>query len=199
MKNKNHSKLANNRLSLCALPILRNQVGNRKFRVVRKRALRESFLWCNGCSSQLPSVNFYFNKSRKKYFTKCKKCCYKTQVLWRKKNPDKVLEEKRRYRKKYPEKIRIYQNRYQKNNLNKISAYSKEYRKKHPNKRRAQDAVRKAVQRKKIKKPEICEKCEKKVIRKNLAGHHVDYNFRLKVEWLCMACHRKLHANQGIS
>jgi rubredoxin len=47
---------------------------------------------------------------------------------------------------------------------------------------------RNALKNKKIKKSFICEVCGSK---KNTHGHHKNYRYPLKVNWLCPSCHSK--------
>jgi DNA-directed RNA polymerase subunit RPC12/RpoP len=51
--------------------------------------------------------------------------------------------------------------------------------------------TRQALIEGKIKKGNECELCKKKG---QLQGHHVDYLNPLKIQWLCLACHYKIHA-----
>jgi ribosomal protein S27AE len=45
-----------------------------------------------------------------------------------------------------------------------------------------------------ISKPDACEECGEK---KDLHGHHDDYDFPLDVRWLCSACHLRWHRENG--
>lgn len=60
--------------------------------------------------------------------------------------------------------------------------------KKHWNKQIARLKVRAAILKGILKRPQKCEKCNKKGI---IQGHHKDYTKPLKVEWLCIRCHRQ--------
>lgn len=64
--------------------------------------------------------------------------------------------------------------------------YKKIQLKRCPNKYRAGNLLRYAVKNGKIKKPKQCERCSKKT---KLEGHHEDYDYPLKVIWLCRKCH----------
>ncbi len=48
--------------------------------------------------------------------------------------------------------------------------------------------LRYAVKTGKVKKPDTCEKCNKKP-----EAHHIDYRFPLSVKWLCDSHHRLKH------
>lgn len=56
-------------------------------------------------------------------------------------------------------------------------------------KRRATNLISSRVRRKIIKK----EKCLFCKSNKFIDGHHQDYNYPLKVIWLCKSCHKKIH------
>lgn len=105
--------------------------------------------------------------------------------------------ERRRYitRKEYNEYFR----KYRKLNRKKIRKYLREYMRRErkilgylahttAKKYYARKKVQRAVLLGKIKKLP-CEKCgnEKSV------AHHPNYNYPLKVKWLCISCHNKLH------
>jgi hypothetical protein len=64
-----------------------------------------------------------------------------------------------------------------------------------PKKRQANMIVGNAISSKKISKPKECEECSVKDVR--LEGHHDDYNKPLEVRWLCSACHRAWHKENG--
>lgn len=57
---------------------------------------------------------------------------------------------------------------------------------------KARKKLKKAIERGKIIKPKICEDCGQ-IPEKPLHGHHEDYNFALKVNWLCSLCHGLRH------
>ena len=60
-----------------------------------------------------------------------------------------------------------------------------------PDKVKCHQSLHTAVVNGKIEKPEICTKCGNK---HKIEGHHEDYSKPLEVVWLCMKCHRALHA-----
>lgn len=57
--------------------------------------------------------------------------------------------------------------------------------------RAARDAVREAVYKGRIVKPERCERCGDPTPKKKLHGHHHDYTKKLDVQWCCPKCHGK--------
>jgi hypothetical protein len=54
---------------------------------------------------------------------------------------------------------------------------------------KARQALRNAVYRGKLPKPDHCEICTKKTSRKELTAHHVDYDHKLEIVWACSYCH----------
>ena len=58
----------------------------------------------------------------------------------------------------------------------------------HKKRSRTQEAVKEAVKRGKLTRPNKCERCLKCC---KPEAHHEDYNKRFDVKWLCQKCHRK--------
>ena len=58
-------------------------------------------------------------------------------------------------------------------------------------KKQTRDQTAQAVKSGVLLKPNKCSLCGSK---KKIEAHHPDYLNSLAVEWLCQACHRKLHA-----
>lgn len=54
----------------------------------------------------------------------------------------------------------------------------------------AHEAVRKAIRKGLLIKPDLCEGCG---VRGELHGHHNSYEQPLVVQWLCRICHKKVH------
>jgi len=59
---------------------------------------------------------------------------------------------------------------------------------------KANSAVRIALLKKELERPEICNLCDTKC--KPLA-HHPDYDRKLEIIWVCTKCHRKLHSESA--
>ena len=61
-------------------------------------------------------------------------------------------------------------------------------RKKHPERARARKKIHNLIERKKIIRPTVCEKCNKESF---CEAHHEDYDKPLEVKWLCRRCHEQ--------
>jgi DNA-directed RNA polymerase subunit RPC12/RpoP len=65
------------------------------------------------------------------------------------------------------------------------------HKQKHPVETKAREKLSNAVRDKKIERPNRCQHCGKDT---RLHGHHHDYSKPLSVIWLCVPCHRQIHA-----
>jgi hypothetical protein len=131
---------------------------------------------CFKCKISKPISDFYKHpKMADGHLGKCKECTKKDVRNHRFEN-DSVREydRKRGNRRSY--------------------AKTKEYREKNPKKYAAHLAVGNALRVGDLVKPESCECCESNFA---LNAHHDDYNFPLKVRWLCSKCHHRWHAENG--
>jgi hypothetical protein len=106
-----------------------------------------------------------------------------------KKNPEKYadyLEKHRNYQKEYHRK-------YRKLNAEKFRKYWRDFQKskyyEYKVKIKARDELHHAVKTGDIVKPKICKLCPNTTVQ----AHHPDYSKPLKVIWLCLSCHRKIH------
>ncbi len=74
----------------------------------------------------------------------------------------------------------------------KYKAVIKKYREKYPERIKAISVLNCAIRSGKIKRASHCESCSKE---RFTEGHHESYEKEdwLKVNWLCVRCHRKLH------
>lgn len=61
---------------------------------------------------------------------------------------------------------------------------------KYPLKKKARTALNNAVKSGILTRPSTCSTCKQK---KQVHGHHTDYNLPLEVLWVCRQCHADLH------
>jgi hypothetical protein len=55
----------------------------------------------------------------------------------------------------------------------------------------ARNKISHLVRTGKLKRPAVCPKCNNN--KQMIEAHHDDYSSPLKIKWLCITCHRKLH------
>lgn len=130
---------------------------------------------------------------RKKWRMKNKDKLTAYDRQWRKKNRKRIVEYYRKYRREHPEKIRRWRNengeyikRYQRNHY----ASVKRWRERNREKLHAHTALKRAIKRGEMVRPNSCVQCGK-VCKPD--AHHPNYKKPLKVLWLCRACHWKAH------
>lgn len=75
------------------------------------------------------------------------------------------------------------------------SGYRRNYRNEFPMKYAAHILVSNAVRDGRIEKIKECQKCG--IHTENIHGHHDDYAKPLIVRWLCPACHKAWHVENG--
>lgn len=150
---------------------------------------------CKICGETKNTEDFYScNK------VSCKECHKKRTVLWQKNNPQKFKEcvtkqiAKRRVSPTYRKKQAEYYRKWYKIKGRKRTKRDRElinlWRKLNPEKCRARSLVYVALKSGKLKKPKHCSNCG---LERKLLAHHDDYEFPLKIRWLCYSCHQKLH------
>lgn len=124
-------------------------------------------------------------------------------------NPEKYRELSRKYKKEHREEVNEYAKKYGAGHREQIrerlrpylKAYrlahqeehrisSAEQRKKFPSESRARAIANHAIRDGKLF-PQVCEVCGEE----KTQAHHDDYNYPLKVRWLCVKCHNEWHMN----
>lgn len=114
--------------------------------------------------------------------------------LYYKKNRYIILLKKKKYNQKNRAKRKKYMNKYNQKNIIQVREWrrksQKKYSKKYPEKEKAHTISEKIM----IPKNQICEDCNK---RKAVHKHHEDYDKPLKVKFLCVKCHNKIHNPKG--
>ena len=134
---------------------------------------------CFKCEEVKPLSDYYKHKKMADgHLNKCKKCTKGDVSSHRAANLEKTRE--------YDRKRGGLRHRIESN-----TKRTKEFRRKFPERYKAHIALNNAVRDGKIHKPELCSVCG---LRRQIEGHHDDYNKPIDVVWLCSACHSKLHA-----
>lgn len=130
---------------------------------------------CTKCGETKALDEFHRDRSRRDgRFPQCRLCATAGKRAEARANPEKNRERVRRWQRENPEKFKARLAR-------------------EPDKQRARKAVRNAVARGVLLKPERCEDCEGQFEKRRLHGHHEDYSKQLDVAWLCASCHVRRH------
>lgn len=134
---------------------------------------------CSRCGVEKQLCDFFKDRSKKDgYGSHCKLCNARSAALSRVRNQNN----RRLYDLLYRSRPEVQARRRQQ--------WKKWYS---SGKGKAEQRLRGAVRRHKIKRPEKCELCARALPGPQLHGHHEDYTRPLDVQWLCAACHAKRH------
>lgn len=150
---------------------------------------------CKKCGKEKDTEDFYSsNKSV------CKECLKERTVLWQKNHLERTKEitakqiAKRKddpnYEKKQAKYYREWYAKCGRNRTKRDLEIVKLWRELNPEKCKVHSLVEIALKWGKIKKPKCCSRCGDE---RKLVAHHDDYEFPLKVRWLCYSCHKNLH------
>jgi len=156
---------------------------------------------CKECGIKKSEDNYY-KKTKTRLSTVCKQCTSLYNKEKYIKIKDEIKERVKKYYYKNWDKCRDDRRKWAEDNKSKISAYKKKYANKvkinNPGKvkkhRDAHQAIRKALRKNKLTKPDTCTRC--KHYSKHIhAHHHKGYNEdnKLNVIWLCAKCHIREH------
>jgi len=63
---------------------------------------------------------------------------------------------------------------------------------------KAQRKLQRAVANGVLKKPQHCEHCKRRMIKRKLQGHHRDYRYPHRVIWLCQSCHVQAQGKRAV-
>ena len=118
---------------------------------------------------------------------------YESIDRWREENHRAVLSYRKRYRLNHPERVAAQIKKWKKDHREKVNEYGKKYAKKYPEKRSAILAVRRALKRGILIRPDMCSQCNRSG---KIEGHHPDYCKPLDVIWLCPKCHGQIGISQ---
>jgi len=131
---------------------------------------------CFKCGAEKPLTEFYKHKQMGDgHLNKCKSCA-KNDAFSHRRNPE------------YREKVLAYDRA---RGSRQTAEYREIMKKEKPLENKARNILSNAVRDGKIKKPDRCSHCHANTW---LHGHHPDYTKPLEVVWLCVPCHRQLHA-----
>lgn len=148
---------------------------------------------CSLCGEEKPITDFSWNQTH--YRRECKKCKYKKIKEYYEKYPEKKKESLRKYYYNHWEKKQKQRAEWTAKNKDKVRGYKRKYFKKwsvkNREKLRAQRAIKSAIRRGKLIRPNKCEICGKTCYPD--AHHYKGYKEHniLSVQWLCVKCHRR--------
>lgn len=108
---------------------------------------------------------------------------------YRERNKEKLREY---YRKWYRERGRLGKRVSSPEKRDAIRVAIKAWQKENPEKIRAHQKVSDALRNRTLKNPGVCSQCGK--MTSYLDAHHADYSKPLDVMWVCLRCHRRIHA-----
>jgi hypothetical protein len=90
---------------------------------------------CTKCGEIKPFSKFHKNKGKRFGIKHLCKNCNKIRIAkWKKENPDKVKEQRKKYYKENPEKVKEKNKKYREENPDKVKEYMKKYREENPDK-----------------------------------------------------------------
>ena len=144
---------------------------------------------CRKCGKEKPIEEYYVHKQMADgHLNICKECTKKRVAIHRENNLEKIKE----YDRNRPNKLERYElnKKYHQKNKEKVKEHQKKWRRKNREKINAESKVLRAIIAGRLIKPEKCENCG--TITK-LEAHHPDYSQPLKVQFLCMNCHKAEH------
>jgi len=111
---------------------------------------------------------------------------------WYIRNRETLLARGRQWRIDNKERMDYLNKRNYEFNGESIRASVKGWAEENPEKVVAQNAFRKKVISGEIERPEACSRCGLGSVR--IVGHHEDYSKPFEVIWLCVSCHKRIHA-----
>ena len=143
---------------------------------------------------------------RREYYLKNKEKEDKQAREWKERNRERYLKTLKDWREKHAEYNKECLRKYYLKNRERLIKKSIEWRKKNKekykgiqnkavkkyakNNKTETNARLKALRNIKIPKNKICENCKKQIA---IERHHEDYNKQLKVKYLCLDGHKKIH------
>ena len=156
---------------------------------------------CYKCHTKKPLTDFYSGRYYTSgYSTRCRQCIREAHHIYRQTPECKILRRLVARKRAINPEHKANRKKYVRDPV-KVRAYRKVYKERHKHdkyksdKVKARYAVNLALYYNLIQKPSTCQKCG---ISDKLQAHHASYAREdwLKVEWLCVPCHRHLHLAQ---
>ncbi len=155
---------------------------------------------CTRCKQSKPDSEFYHHLSgtrKGKHFQPCKPCNYEKATIWRKANPE-IYKESCRKTKASHNHYPVSTRKWLEKNKHRSVAYAKNFKRKNPIRARAWGSVHtkisKAIKKGLIKRPTICEQCQRSG--SFIEAAHWDYSKPFQIRWLCRFCHRRWDREQ---
>ena len=146
---------------------------------------------CSRCKQVRSLADYYADKrATDGRRPECKPCFLKLRAEYRATHPEQKKQTDAIYRARQSvEKKRQYgRNHYYKHQ----EAYAerrKQRRRLHPEKSYACNVVLNAIKRGRLVRPDKCQQCGATAA---IEASHSDYRFPMKIQWLCVKCHRLL-------
>lgn len=149
---------------------------------------------CSKCGETKLLDDFYRNRASKDgRRPDCKDCHRAVTLVWERANAERRTKQRKEWAGRNPERKRTYLRRWRKRHAAGLAEINQRYRERHPKKHRAHLAVKDAIHRGELIKPDRCVACGELTEPRELHGHHTDYSKLLDVEWLCQGCHQDRH------
>lgn len=112
---------------------------------LQNRRDEEGYKVCGGCDKRLPWTEEYFHKRGKRLTSRCKECRNSHHHAYYQLHTDHKAEYARNYRKRNPEKVAANNKRWQANNPKRRCMAVLRYQRAHPEVKRASEAKRRAL------------------------------------------------------
>jgi len=144
---------------------------------------------CKNCKLKVPVSEFYFNRTKQRYFSECKKCNIKRSKSWNKTNEQRYKENCKKHKQENPELYAIYKKTDYENNKKSYQEYGKRYRKSQHGNGIRQALGRERELRKRHATPKWLTKEQRDEMKlfyiNRPKGYHVDHIAPLKGKDIC--------------
>lgn len=165
---------------------------------VRHKTTPEDLHTCSSCAETKEASAFASDNRRPRgKQSQCRNCQAAAGVEYRKRNRQAIGESERRWREANPDRVRATYTTYNRANREHIAEKIGAWRSEHPGARAAHRIVDNALKTGLLARPDACQECGRS--RRVYGHHHLGYEHPLKVQWLCMSCHRLAHQRASTS